>query len=64
MKRPEPWKQAKKAADNAAFRELMKQRAADRERASEETEYDPMAIHWGNVKPPRPAPNKRGKRKP
>lgn len=65
MKREEPWKVAKREADKLVLREISERRdkEARKRRHLDLTSFDPMAIAWGDVKPP-PAPSpKKGRRR-
>jgi len=64
MKREDPWKVAKREADKLVIRETMKARdkEARKRRRLPLTEFNPMAIAWGEVEPPPPPKRNRGRR--
>lgn len=56
MKREEPWKVVKREADKLVLRETIERRdkEAQKQRRLALTNFDPMAIAWGDVKPQPP----------
>ncbi len=62
MKREEPWKVAKREADKLVLRETseIRNRKAQEQRRLALTNFNPMAIAWGDVTPqPPPKPSSR-----